>query len=141
MELALQRKRSNPRIIVIMAVMAVLCLIPPAIVLASALNDPTIGMTGVNNSQLTLGMHATDDSTRLLDNSGHPTILNPSSPAGQLAIIIPLIFIFLGILLIWYLIETKQSGIKILVVIAVLIYVLLALLPSINDIVRNLLGY
>ena len=141
MELVSYRKRNNKTIAIILAVILALCLVPVAIVVASALNQPTIGMTGVNNSQLTVGMHATDDSTRLMDSGSTPSILNPSSPAGQMTIVTVIIFLVLAILLILYEVETHRHPIVILLTIGILIYVALALLPAINIMVRNLLGY
>lgn len=126
----------TPLIIALLAV-----LVPTAIVFAIALKDPTIAMNGVNDSQLTVGMHATDDSTRLMDTGFTPTIFTPSSNAGQMLIVIVLVFIAFSILLILYLVETKRHPIYILLTIAILIYTALALLPIINSMVNNLLGY
>ena len=140
MELAMYRKRNNKTITIIMAVVIALCLIPISIVVASALNQPTIGMTGVNNSQLTIGMHALDDSTKLIDNGINPATVSPSSGAGQMAIVTVLVFLAFAILLILYEIETKKPALIILLTIGVLIYMALALLPAINNMVTHLLG-
>lgn len=140
MELAIYRKKSNNRLVTtIMVVICLICLIPSAIVLASALTQPYIGMAGVNNSDLTVGMQPFDDSSRLIDYGG-TWHLNPNSSAFQLANLLPLIFLVVGILLVWYMIEKEQPGVRILIVIAILIYFLLALLPSIQEMVTNLLG-
>jgi hypothetical protein len=140
MELAIYRKRNNKTVTIIMAVIFGLCLIPVSIVLASALSSSTMGMTGVNNSQLTVGMNAIDNSTRLMDNSSHPTILNPSSGAGQMAVVTVLIFLAFAILLVLYEVETQRPPLVILLTIGVLIYMALALLPAINTMVTTLLG-
>jgi hypothetical protein len=140
MELAIYRKKNHKTIALTMAVVCVLCLIPITFVIASALTDPTIGMNGVNNSQLTVGRTGVNGSDQLIDNGSHSTILNPSSGAGQLAVTTVIVFMAFSILLILYEIETKKKPIYLLLTIAILIYIALALLPNINSIVNNLLG-
>jgi hypothetical protein len=139
MELTL--KRNNYNIITLIMVALVLCLIPISIVIASALTQTTIGMNGVINSQLTVGRNAADDSTRLMDSIWNPAIVHPDSAEGQMAIETEIIFVAFAILLILYEVETKEKPLVILLTVALIIYMAFALLPAINDILRNILGY
>ena len=139
MELAIYRKTNNHHIITIMmVVICIVLMIPSIVVLASALTDPTIGMTGVNNSQLTVGMTGINHDDLLLDYNPADWHINPSDQ--PLLIVIPLVFLAFSILLIFYMLETKQHPLKILLTIGILIYIALALLPNINNIVNSLLG-
>jgi hypothetical protein len=140
-EVAIRKRQFNQWIsTTVLLVICLMLFVPSVIAFASALNQPTIGMTGVNNSQLMLGMHATDDSTRLIDSSGHPSSLNPSSPAFQLGSMLPLIFIVLAILLILKMLDEGKLNIKVLILIGILIYLALAFLPNIQQAITNLLG-
>jgi len=98
-------------------------------------------MNGVANSQLTLGRNAADDSTRLMDSIWNPAIVHPDSAEGQMAVVTVIIFLAFSILLILYELETKRKPLVILLTIGIIIYTAFALLPAINDILRNVLGY
>ena len=139
MELTL--KQTNYTKLVIFIAICSLCLIPISIVMASALTQTTIGMNGVANSQLTLGRNAADDSTRLMDSIWNPAIVHPDSAEGQMAVVTVIIFLAFSILLILYELETKRKPLVILLTIGIIIYTAFALLPAINDILRNVLGY
>lgn len=142
LELAIRKRRYSSKIflIALLALCSVL-FIQSAIVFAQAsILQPYIGMDGVNNPTLTIGMDTVDDSSRMIDRSGHSGYLNPSSPGFQLASIIPMIFIAMAILLIFNMIETGKPNIKVLILIGILIYLTIAFMPTIQSIITGLLG-
>jgi hypothetical protein len=63
-----------------------------------------------------------------------------TSPISTMTPVVVLVYLTFCILLVLFLVEKQQSGIKILIVIGVLIYVGLSLLPAINSIATSLLG-
>jgi len=139
MELAIYRKKSNHKIIaIIMAVICVFCLVPNAILLADALNQPTIGMTGINNSDLTVGMTGILNSDLLIDNNVADWHINPSEQPVML--IIPLVFLSVALLLLIQVAFSEDKSIKKLIYAAVLIMIALALLSGVQFSVNTLLG-
>lgn len=139
METALYRKKSNYQVIaVVMAVICLFLLVTNAIVFASALNDPTIGMTGVNNSDLTVGMTGVENSDLLIDNNPADWHINPSEQ--PLLLVIPLVFFALALLLLIDTAFSEDRSIKKLIYAAILIMMALAMLGSVQFSVNSLLG-
>lgn len=131
MEMIMKRK-DNKLISIVMAIICVLCLIPTAVVFANAVTkQPTIGMSGVNNSGLTIGMTTLDNSSKLIDtNESQPSSL--TSTETPFLIIIPLIFFLLALFLIMQVAFSEDKDFKKLVYAAILIFVALALLGAIQ---------
>jgi hypothetical protein len=67
-------------------------------------------------------------------------IIPPSSPAFPMAGMLPLVFIAMVILLILKMVEEGKPNIKVLILIAILIYLALAFLPNIQQSITNLIG-
>lgn len=140
MELTLKRQQFNKKwILVPLAIICLVMLVPTAIAFANAINDPTIGMSGVNDSGLTIGMAGLGTSDFLIErgNNGH---INPSSEVYPVAIIVPLIFFALALLLIVSMAFGDGLDIKKLIIIALLIMIALALLAGVNYSTNNLFG-
>ena len=141
MELAMHRKQgiSKKWILFPLLILCLVMLIPSAIVFASALDDPTIGMNGVNDSDLTIGMTGVNHSDLLIErgNNGH---VNPSAMYFPLMMIVPLVFFALAILLILGMVFTDGLNIKGLILVAILIIIALALLAGVNFRTNSLLG-
>jgi hypothetical protein len=124
--------------VVVMAVLCIVCIIPTAIVFASAITDPTIGMNGVNGSQLTVGMTGVEHSDLLLDYNPADWHINPSEQPSLL--IIPLVFFAFALLLLIDMAFSKDKDIKKLIYAAILIMMALALLQGVQFNVNSLLG-
>lgn len=140
MELTLKLQQLNKKWVLIpLAIICVVMLVPTAIAFANAINDPTIGMSGVNDSDLTIGMSGLGTSDFLIErgNNGH---INPSSAVYPVAIIVPLIFFALALLLIVSMAFGEGLDLKKLILIAVLITIALALLAGVNFSTNSLFG-
>ena len=138
MELTL-RKNNNKIFLIPLLIACLIMVVPSAIVFANAMTDPYVGMSGVNNSDLTAGMTGVNRSDLLIDwdNPGH---INPSSPSYGTMMAIPLIFFLLAILLILGMVFSKELNLKMLIIVAVLISLALALLSGVNFSTNSLLG-
>jgi hypothetical protein len=139
MELSIHRKNYRA-ITIIMVVACVFCLIPLSIVMASALTDPTIGMNGVNNSSLTVGRNALDDSTRLLDNDAADWHISPSDSVYPIMILVPFVFLVVALLLLIQMALSEDKSIKNLIYAAILIIIALSMLSGIQFSINSLLG-
>jgi len=137
MELAIRRRQPNKLILIPFLIISMVCLIPAAIVFANAFTDPTIGMSGVNNSDLTAGFNGSGDILIDFDNPGH---INPSSMSYGLMIIVPLIFLLLAIILVLSMVFGDGLDLRKLILVAVLIITALALLAGVNFSTNSLLG-
>jgi hypothetical protein len=139
MELAIYRKQNKYKIATfIMVAICVLCIVPNAILLASALTDPTIEMSGVNNSELTIGRTGVNGSDQLLDYNGADWHVNPTEQ--PLMLIIPLVFFAVALLLLIQMALSEDKSISNLIYAAILIIMALALLTSVQFNINSLLG-
>lgn len=137
MELAYKRiDKKYCKILIVLSCLFVL--IPTAVVFASALTQPLIGMIGVDDSQLTIGMVGINNSDRLIDFSKSDWHINPSEYPIMLSI--PLIFFLVASLFIIQFALSEDKSIKKLVIAAILITIALALLSGVQFNVNMLLG-
>jgi len=140
MELTIKREKwGNKFIPLVLLFLSVILLIPSAVIFASALTQPLIGMNGVNNSGLTVGMNGVTSSDRLID-FGDSGNLNPNSPAFHLANLLPLIILVVAIFLLLNMLFAEEVQLKNIIFAAVLILIALAFLVSIQSNVTDLLG-
>jgi len=140
MELSIKKERWGNKIIpLILLVLSIMLLIPSAVIFASALTQPLIGMNGVNNSGLTVGMNGITSSDRLID-FGDSGNLNPDSPSFRLAGLLPLIILVVAILLLINMVFAEEVKLKNIIFAAVLILLALAFLVTIQSNVTGLLG-
>lgn len=135
----LTMKRSN-RLRVIVIIATILCLIPISIVVAAAFNQPTIGMAGVNNSDLTVGMSGVNNSDLLLDYDASDWHISPSDSVYPIMIIVPLVFFAVGLLLLIQLALSEDKSLKNLIYAAVLIIIALSMLAGIQFNINSFLG-
>ena len=141
MEAALSQKQNNKRwVLTFLFLICMVGLIPSFVVFANALTDPTIGMSGVNDSQLTVGMTGVNNSNLLIDFNASDWHINPSSSVYPVMMAVPLIFFIVALLFILGLAFNPELNIKGVLIVALLIFVALALLVFVNSQTNSLLG-
>ena len=142
MELVLSRKKNNVWVKTIVIAMIAVCLVyivPTSLVLAGYWNDPTVGMFGVNNPDLTVGMTGVDNPDLLVEVRDF-SLIYPDTAGYGLFIIIPLIFLAVAVLLLMNLVLSEEKDIKHLIYAAILIYVAISMLQSVQFNINSLLG-
>jgi len=123
--------------------LSMVVLLIPTVVLANALSPANnwVGMSGVSHSNLYVGMiQGTIHGQWWVGFNVSATYINPNTAVGGFINLYPLIFVGLGIVVaIWYI---KEEGINIysIMMLAIIFYILIALLIGIHDNNVKILG-
>ena len=119
-----------------------LLLIPATAVLATYLL-PThnyIRMSGVNNSNLYIGLNGISHTQWWIGMDVQATYINPTSGVGSMIVLFPLIFIALAVIaLVGYGLMNGFTPFT-LIIMAIIIYIAIALLIGINGNIMGIIG-
>jgi len=138
MELAL-RRNNKKYFLIPLIVICISILVPVSIVFANSFTYPFVGMSGVNNSELTIGRTGVGTSDFLIDFDA-PAHINPSSPSYPVMIIIPLVFLAVAILILAKLVFSEDIDLKILIIAAILVIIAISMLVSMQSQITSLIG-
>lgn len=141
MEVALRRNSFSTKLLfIVMLIVCLAILIPSSIALAQAVaSQKTVQMSGVNDSDLMVGMSGIASSS-LLINYGAGTHFNPHEPVFQIVMLFPIIFIAMALYLILSMFAKGEFDFRIIITVAVIIYVSIILLQSMQVQITDLLG-
>jgi hypothetical protein len=139
MELVMRKQSNKKWFLIPLIVICLTILVPVSIVLANSFTYPFVGMSGVNNSNLTIGRTGVGTSDFLIDFDA-PAHINPSSPSYPVMIIIPLVFLAVAILLLVKMALSDDLDLKMLIIIGIMIIISIAMLISMQSQITTLIG-
>jgi len=145
-ELALYRKQlglGSKAFLVLLLLVCFILLIPSTVVFAQAIDGRiVVSMNGVNNSDIEIGA----GNKPLISSGSSPNgllIIDPpsfSSPVSQIVSLLPFLFIAFAIFLIILMFIKGRLDIKLIILVAVTIYIAIALLTGMQGQINGLLG-
>jgi heme/copper-type cytochrome/quinol oxidase subunit 4 len=139
MELVMRKQSNKKWFLIPLIVICLTILVPVSIVFALAFNQPEVGMLGVNNSSLTIGIAGSAISDYLIE-TRNPSLIYSDSPSYPMLIIIPLIFVVVALLLLVKMAFSDDLDLKMLIIIGIMVVIAIAMLISMQSQITTLIG-